>query len=207
MTLHSISDVFKALDAHMTGAYVTFDDVLEALHERGFGFLLLIFSVPMALPVPVPPGINVMLAAPLMLLTTQQALGRHTIWMPGWVRRKKIERKKMKKIIEAVMPWLERLEILSKPRLEFITRGLFSHLIGVFGLIMALSICVPLPMTNTVPSLGIALMAVGVIMRDGLAVIAGALTGILWICALVMIIAFLGTEGIDFVKETVKSYF
>jgi hypothetical protein len=126
--------------------------------------------------------------------------------MPGWVRSKKITREKMTTMITAILPWLEKLEIFIKPRLEFVTRGLFSHLIGIFGLIMALSICVPLPLTNTVPSLGIALMAIGVIMRDGLAVLAGAITGILWICALAMIIYFLGTEGIDLIKDTIKDH-
>lgn len=190
----------------MSGEHVNFDNLLEALHERGFGFLLLIFSVPMALPIPVPPGINILLATPLIILTAQQAVGRHTIWMPGWVRSKKITREKMTTMITAILPWLEKLEIFIKPRLEFVTRGLFSHLIGIFGLIMALSICVPLPLTNTVPSLGIALMAIGVIMRDGLAVLAGAITGILWICALAMIIYFLGTEGIDLIKDTIKDH-
>lgn len=205
--MRSISDVLNDLETRMTGEHVSFDDLLEALHERGFGFLLLIFSVPMALPVPVPPGINVMLALPLILLTAQQTLGRHTIWMPGWVRRKKIKRDTMNAVIRAVKPWLAKIEVLVKPRLEQMTRGLVSHLIGFFGLIMALSICVPLPMTNTVPSLGIALMAVGVIMRDGLAVIAGALTGILWIVALSAIIIFLGTEGIDIARDMIKSFF
>ncbi|MCB1784146.1 MAG: exopolysaccharide biosynthesis protein [Alphaproteobacteria bacterium] len=203
--MRSITDVLNNLDQNVTGERVTLDDLLEALHERGFGFLLLIFSVPMALPVPVPPGINIMLALPLIILTAQQAIGRHTIWMPDSFRRKSISHKKMSGMIKAVLPWTARAERLIKPRMEVFTQGIFSHLIGIFGLIMALCVCVPLPMTNTVPSLGIALMAAGVVMRDGLAVIIGAIIGIVWVFALCAIIAFLGTEGIDFVKETIKS--
>jgi hypothetical protein len=71
---------------------------------------------------------------------------------------------------------------------------------------MSISVCIPLPLTNTVPSFGIALMSVGVVTRDGLAVIAGAIIGLLWVFALVFIVSFLGTEGIDFVKETIKTY-
>lgn len=204
--LRSISDVLIDLENRLIGDHVTLDDLLGALHERGFGFLLLIFSVPMALPVPVPPGINVLLATPLIILTAQQAIGRHTIWMPNWTRKKSIKRDKMNGMIKAILPWMKKVEVLVKPRLEFMTQGVFSHLIGIFGLIMSLCICVPLPMTNTVPSLGIALMAIGVIMRDGLAVLGGAIIGIVWVFTLCMIIMFLGTEGIDFVKETIKSY-
>lgn len=204
--IHSISDIFRQIDSEFTAEKVSIDDLLDAFHERGFGFLLLILSVPMALPLPVPPGINILLASPLILLTAQQAIGRHTIWLPQWMRKKTIKRDVLSKIIKATLPWFERLEKLVKPRIEFVTLGIFSNLIGFLGLIMALAICVPLPLTNTVPSLGIALMAVGVITRDGFAVISGALVGILWITALSMIIIFLGTEGIDFIKEAIKGF-
>ncbi len=204
--MDSISDIFKKIDASITGEDVSIANLLEAVHERGFGLILLILAVPMALPLPVPPGINVMLASPLILLTAQQAIGRHTIWLPRWMLGKTIKRSKMSAIIKALLPWSQRVERFVKPRLEFVTLGIFSNLIGVFGLIMALAICVPLPLTNTVPSLGIALMAVGVIMRDGLAVITGAIIGMVWVFALLMIIVFLGTEGIDIAKDAVKAY-
>ncbi len=205
--VRAISDVLIDLGQSLPLERVSIENLLEAFHERGFGFLLLIFSVPMALPIPVPPGINVLLASPLILLTAQQALGRHTIWLPESMKRRTIKSSKLQKIIHASLPWFKRLEKFVKPRLEFITRGAFSYLIGVFGLIMALSVCVPLPMTNTVPSLGIALMSVGVIMRDGLTVVAGAFIGLAWVIALCAILMFLGTEGIDFVKEMIKGYF
>lgn len=205
--IRAISDVLVDLDESLTNERVSISDLIDAFHERGFGFLLLILSIPMALPIPVPPGINILLASPLILLTGQQALGRQKIWLPEGMKKRTIKSSKLKKIINASLPWFKRLEKLVKPRLKFITRGAFSYLIGVFGLIMALSVCVPLPLTNTVPSLGIALMSVGVIMRDGLAVIAGALIGLVWVIALFSILIFLGTEGIDFVKEMIKGYF
>lgn len=206
-TIRPISHVLHDLEETLPPERVSIADLLEAFHERGFGFILLVFSVPMALPIPVPPGINILLASPLILLTAQQAIGRHTIWLPEAMKRRTIKSSKLRAVIKASLPWFKRLEKFVKPRMEFITCGVFSYLIGVFGLIMALSVCVPLPMTNTVPSLGIALMSVGVIMRDGLAVMTGAVIGILWVVALTAIIIFLGMEGIDFVKEMIKGYF
>lgn len=204
--MHSISDIFKKIDRELTSDKISISDILEAVHERGFGMLILILSIPMALPIPVPPGINILLASPLILLTAQQAIGRHTIWLPKWMLGKTIKRTKLSSMIKTIIPWSQRFEKLAKPRIEFITLGMFSRLIGVLGLIMALAICIPLPLTNTVPSLGIALMSVGVIMRDGLAVLSGAIIGTLWICALGMIVIFLGTEGIDLAKEAIKAY-
>ena len=119
-------------------------------------------------------GVGTILGLPLVFLTAQQAIGSHTIWFPEKFQQKKLKRERVLGMIEAALPWTQRMEKLTKPRLEFVTQGLFSKFIGIFGFIMALSVCVPLPLTNTVPSFGITLMAVGVMMRDGLAVLAGA---------------------------------
>jgi hypothetical protein len=205
MNTRSISEVLEDLKNSLTGDEVSVRQILEALHERGFGFLLLFFSLPMALPVPVPPGINILLASPLVILTAQQVLGRRTIWMPENIQRKTVSRKKLDALIGASIPRIRRFEILIRPRLAFITQGGFSNLIGLLGLIMALTVCIPVPLTNTVPSLGITLMAVGVIMRDGLAVIGGAAIGMTWIAMLAMAIIFFGAEGLDILKETIKS--
>ena len=178
---------------------VKIDDILDAFHERGFGMILFIFALPMALPLPVPPGINVLLASPLILLTAQQALGFKEIWLPKKIRQKTLSSKSLIKMFEKAVPFVQKIELLAKPRLGFLTQGLTSNLIGLAGLIMALTICIPLPLTNTVPSLGIACMAVGVLMRDGLAVIAGAVIGLLWITLLV----FLGDAGIRLVIDNV----
>lgn len=205
MHIRSISDVFTDFRTALTGDKVTIANMLEALHERGFGFLLLIFAAPMALPIPVPPGINIILASPLILLTAQQTLGRRAIWMPEGIKEKSVSREKFDRIMNKLIPLMKRLEILFKPRLSLVTQGAFSHLIGFLGLIMALTVCVPLPLTNTIPSLGIALMAVGVIMRDGIAVLVGAAIGTTWVAMLTWALIFFGMEGIDMLKEFIKS--
>jgi len=206
MSVRPISDVLQDLSAQLSIAERTsVAMLLEALHERGFGFILLIFALPMALPIPVPPGVNVVLAAPLILLTAQQALGRHTIWLPERIKKKSVATEKLQSVIRGAIPWMRRLEVIVRPRLGMITQGAFSHLIGLMGLMMALAITVPVPLTNSVPSLGIAVMAIGVIMRDGLAVLAGAVIGTLWIMLLIGAVLFFGAEGIDLFKETIKS--
>jgi len=72
---------------------------------------------------------------------------------------------------------------------------------------MALSVAVPLPLTNTVPSFGIATMAVGVLTRDGLAVLFGALVGTLWVGGMTFAVVFFGVEGLEIMKEAIKSWF
>lgn len=205
MSIRSISELFEKTFLPLQQDRISMGDILDAVHERGFGFILFVIALPMALPLPVPPGVNILLASPLILLTAQQAIGRRTIWLPQKILNKSVTREKFQNIVQGCLPWLKRMEFFIRPRMGFITQGLFSNLIGLFGLIMALSVCIPLPLTNTVPSLGIALMALGVIMRDGLAVIAGMVIGLSWVAALAYFAIFFGTEGIDMMKEGIKS--
>jgi len=202
--IRSLSTLLGDLEVELHDDTVSISDLLESLHERGIAMILLFFAAPMALPVPVPPGINVMLATPLLLLTGQQALGAHTIWLPSRIKQKKLSGIKIKHMIRGVIPWMERLETITRPRLGWLTQDGFSRFFGFLGLIMALTVCIPLPLTNTVPSLGIALMSVGFIMRDGLAVLAGAFIGMGWVLLLVLGVLFFGQEAFDIIKDFIK---
>ena len=203
--IRSLSELLEDTKRVLTGERVSVAALVEALHERGIAMILLIFAAPMALPLPVPPGINIMLATPLILLTLQQAMGRRTVWLPQKTLRKEFDSKGFSKLIDGVVPWMKRIEILLRPRLGFLTRDTASRAFGVLGVIMALTVCIALPLTNTVPSLGIALMSVGFMMRDGLAVLGGALIGTAWVCMLAVAELVFGPEAFDIVKETIKS--
>jgi hypothetical protein len=202
--LRPLSEVIEDMLKGITTEQVSIGDILEAFHERGFGFILIILAMPM---LPVPPGLNTLFAVPMVILTVQQAMGRHTIWVPESWRRKSLPAAQFKNFLYSTLPWVKRIEVLIKPRLGFMTRGVFSHLIGVFGTIMALVACIPLPFTHAVPSFGVALMGAGVIMRDGLAVIAGAVIGLGWILMLFLVVLFLGSEGLAMIRETFNSFF
>ncbi len=203
--IRPISEVLTDLTAELPPEKICTFDLLEALHERGFGILIFIFALPAALPLP-GLGINTVIALPLLFLTVQQAMGRHRIWVPEWMKYKSISRAQFEGFINMAVPHLRRLEFLIRPRLGFVTQGVFSLLIGLAGVIMTLSICVPLPLTNTVPAFGVALMALGVVMRDGLAVIAGMIIGLTWTVGIFYILIFMGAQGLEMVKDTILSY-
>ena len=205
MTTRSLSTLLEDLKARTMGEEVTLQTLLEAFHERGFGFFLLLFALPAALPVPAI-GLNAIIALPLLILTAQQAMGRHTIWLPESWLSKSVSKEKIDSYIDSANPWVKKIETFIRPRLPIITQGFSSNMIGILGFFMALAVSIPLPLTNTVPSIGIVCMAIGVIMRDGLAVIIGILIGIGWIVLLSWLILFFGSEAIDLVKTTIKGF-
>ena len=181
-------------------------DILDVLETRGMAFLLFVFALPAALPIP-GLGINTIIATPLFFLTVQQMLGHKSVWLPKKIKGKCFSRSFFDKMIDKAIPLIKKVEWFLRPRFTFMTEGFSTKIVGLIGLIMAASITIPLPFTNTVPAMGIALMALGVVMCDGIAVLAGAILGLIWVSGLVYISIFLGAEGFEFIKETLKSLF
>lgn len=202
--IRSLSTVLDDLKAGLRGETVSVGQLVETLHERGIAMILLLFAAPMALPLPVPPGINIALATPLLLLTLQQVKGAHTVWLPQKILDRTFPCDKFGGLISSIIPWAKRLELLIKPRMGWATQNGPSRFFGFLGFLMALSVCIPLPLTNTVPSLGISLMAVGYIMRDGLAVLSGALIGMAWITLLAVAILVFGPDAFHIIKDFIK---
>lgn len=185
---------------------VCLEDIILVLHERGIAALLFILAAPMALPIPVPPGLNILLASPLILLTFQQFFGTKTIWLPARLKEKPFQKHKLQNMLSNIIKHLKKIEFLLKPRLGWMTGPLMARITGLCGLIMALTVCIPIPLTNTVPSFGIAIMALGMTTRDGFAVIAGLLIGMAWVGMLAGAAIFFGPDAIDIIKETIKSW-
>lgn len=205
-TPRPLSALLADFKASLSGDKVAVDTVLEAFHERGFGIMLFLFSLPAAVPIPMP-GINSVIAIPLILLTWQQMTGRHTVWMPEKIRAAAIERDLIDKTVDFSIPWVRRLEYIIRPRLARITQGRFSHAIGAAGLMMALCGAIPLPLVNTVPGIGITLMAVGVLMRDGLVVLAGMIGGLVWVAGILGAYIFFGMSALYMIKDFILGIF
>jgi Uncharacterized ABC-type transport system, permease components len=60
--------------------------------------------------------------------------------------------------------------------------------IALFGFMLGIGMLVPVPFTNTLPSLGLAVICVGILNRDGLAVVVGAVLGLAGLIVLAVLI-------------------
>jgi len=190
-TPRHINDILDDIKSGISDDTSTLGALVDVMHERGFGILIFLFALPMAIPLPVPPGVNLLFSVPLLFLTFQQIYGAKKPWLPQSIRNKSINKAKLNKMIDGAKPWTNRLSVFVKPRMGFMTHGMVSCAIGVFGFLFALCVSIPVPMTNTVPSFAILLMAIGILMRDGLAILGGMIVGSIWI----LLLATLGISG------------
>jgi hypothetical protein len=145
-------------------------DLLDALGDRAIAALLFVFAFPNVLPVP--PGTSAILGAPLLFLAAQMALNMKA-WLPGVIAHRSMARRDFANMVERVVPWLERAEKLMKPRLTPLAIGAMESVVGAVCLLMSLVLFLPIPLGNMLPALAVCLLAMGILERDGLWVLAG----------------------------------
>lgn len=185
---------------------MTIADLLEAFHERGFGFFLFLIALPAAWPFP-GLGLHQIAGLPLVLLTGQMMIGRHTLWLPERIRASRFEWRHMDKLIVYALPWVHKVERITRPRLGALTQRPFYNVVGLTGILMAVCITIPFPFSNTLPALCLAAISVGLLMRDGLAILIGTLLGGAWSLTLICLMFFFGMEGLNMIKEFMASIF
>jgi len=87
---------------------ITFREVLTELRHRAFGFTLLIFALPCCLPMP--PGLPTVCGIALVIIALNLIAARQRLWLPSAIADKSVTRADLKRMVDRVAPYLERLE-------------------------------------------------------------------------------------------------
>ena len=159
------------------GERVTVGQILDTLDARAFGLATLIFSLPSI--VPMPPGVPTVVGIALLIVSVQMVIGRHELWLPGFLSKRSFARKALVSAFEKLAPRLEAVEKIAKPRLLFMTGKVGTVLIGLVVLFMALVLILPLPPGgNFPPALACAILGMGLAERDGIIVLFGLVVSV-----------------------------
>jgi hypothetical protein len=156
---------------------VSVGEIVHRFGPRAFGALLFFFSAPNWLPLP--PGSSTFLALPLVLLTPQIAVGIRSPWLPRFIDNREMKRRDLAKALHKLIPWLERVEKVSRPRLAIMFGPVGDRLIGLTCFLLSLVLLLPIPLGNMAPAAAIAAFGLSLVQRDGYLALAGyAITAI-----------------------------
>lgn len=169
----AFSDVLTLLSSR-SGAKLCLGEVVEAFGDRAFGPVMFFFALINLLPWP--PGGTTVTGAPLLLLSVELALGRDRLWIPRWAERVSVSRDTFRKLSRRFMRPLRWSEAVSRPRLYFLTGGFGQGMIGLTCVFLSAVLVLPIFGGNLIPAIAIAFFSLGVMQRDGLAVLLGWLT-------------------------------
>lgn len=152
---------------------VTVGELVQRFGGRAFGALFFLFSVPNWLPLP--PGSSTILGLPLLFLGPQVALGGRRPWLPHFVDSRPIRRADLAGGLRKMLPTLERIERLSRPRLSVLVGPAGDRVIGATVTILAVVLMLPIPLGNMAPAAAVAAFGLGMVQRDGVLAVAGYL--------------------------------
>lgn len=165
---------------------------MTMLGDRAFGALLLILSIPNILPVP---GLSTATGLPMILIGAQMAAGRKGPWLPRRMEAVTLERDAFLGVLRRARPWALRVERHLRERLLQLAGPTAERLLGLAVMLLAGILALPIVFGNQPPAFAIALIALGLIERDGAFVLAGLIAGLLAIAILAAVLLGLEQAG------------
>ncbi len=180
-----LSSIFEEL-ALEAGDSITVEEIRQALGDRSFATLLVLFSLFNMLPWP--PGSTLLTSIPLVLLSVQMAWGRSTVWMPRFILQKSISATQFRRMSERLVPRIQWLERFVRPRYWPFARDHADRIIGLCTLVLSTVILLPIPFGNWFPALTCALMGVALSERDGILFASAIITGVLSIAVITAVV-------------------
>ncbi len=169
-TAPTLSQMLTDAAQQSSGDYITIAQLIAGIKTQALALLLILFALPNILPSP--PGTTTIFGAPLVLLTLQMAMGRE-VWLPRLVLDRALPRTGLMAILAKAQPYFARVERLLRPRLLVLTTPAAQRGLGALMVVLSVLIMLPIPLANTGPSIAITLIAIGLIERDGVFILAG----------------------------------
>jgi hypothetical protein len=186
-----------AMTAKLPPGEVSIGELVDSLGRDGMLLFCVFLCLPFLLPVQIP-GISTVFGFLILFIGFAIAASRD-VWLPQALRRRTIASQKMHTILERSSRWVDRVERMSRPRVQSLVDGAVMHGInGSLIVIGALLLMVPfavVPFTNTLPAMAILFLAVGIMQRDGVCILIGICFNLLTIVYF-SAIAILGVTAI-----------
>ena len=177
----------------------TLGGLIDAFGEGSFALIFVMLMAVPALPLPTG-GVTHVFEVIVMLLALELIVGRRTVWLPERWRRLELSGAKQEKFITTLLRRIRSLERFSRPR----ARWLFGHRLSgsafgalVLGLTVTAFLAPPFSGLDTLPSLGVVVLALGYLLADIALASVGLVIGALGVASVI----FLGSIAVKAVKS------
>jgi hypothetical protein len=181
------SELLCSFAASLDRPLVTVREIVDALADRGLGVLIAVFALPNVFPMPVPFG-NVLFGAVGAIFGAHLLLGVRHLVLPDFVGCRTLSTATFRSWAPRLARALAPFERLLKPSLPAVTHAGPERLIGLVCIILGLVSTIPLPLSHQIPSFGLMLIGLGLIERDGRAILSGVAIGALGVLLLALLL-------------------
>jgi len=176
-----LSDTLGATRTAIQGERVSLRELLAIVGEQGLLVFCAILGMPFMLPVTIP-AMSVALGTPMLLIGIAVVLNR-VPWLPDRILDHALPGRTVRHVLERAARTASRFEHLVRPRwLALTSTPAVNSLHGLMIIVGVLVLMAPLvlvPFANTLPAMGIILLALGMAERDGVVILLGYFTTLL----------------------------
>ncbi len=151
----------------------TMGELVAKLDERGHALVLLLLAAPNLTPGPSIPGFSTIFGVPLCIVAVEMIAGRRALRLPRVLARISIPRRRIAALIVKLEPLLHRIERVLKPRAPAFDSPAAGRALGLACLVLAVLLSLPIPVFSLLPAAALVIVALGLLARDGLAVLCG----------------------------------
>jgi len=168
------SRLLQRVIADLPEEKVSIGYLVEQLHRRSFGGLLIVLSL-----IGLIPGVSLFAGLAMLIPGIQMLLGFDAPRLPSILHRRSVSRYNLQTFSKRIIPWLVRVERYVRPRWKPLTTTPLPNIIGIIVFALALVIMLPLPFSNLPPAIALLCLSLGLLERDGLMVIFGLISTVI----------------------------
>lgn len=171
----TLSHRLRAAAARLSGEPVKLIELAELYGSAAQGTLLVLLATPCLLPVP---GVGNVMGAALIALALAMWRGEDANALPSRVATVSLPGRWASRVLRLVARFYEMAGYWSRQRLERYAKAPPRSWMAPGVALMGALIFLPIPLGNVLPAIAVVLLGLGLVFRDGIAVLAGAATGL-----------------------------
>jgi hypothetical protein len=161
--LTQTSVVLQRLHDEAPTGHFTLEWLMGSLRKRSFGMIMLLLAV-----VAIAPGVSIVAGLLLMIPAFQMIAGRSAPVFPRRIATRPLPTRHLAALVQRTVPVLRYLEKIIRPRWPTpfeATKRLVGAVVMILNIVLVLA---PVPLSNVVPAVVIALISLAYLEEDGL---------------------------------------
>jgi hypothetical protein len=201
----TLGDQIEKAIASLPAGDISLGSLLLHFGQHGLLLLTVLLTLVFMIPVSIP-GVSTVFGAAILLIGISRLSGK-PLWLPAKLRDRPLPSERLRSALQSGMVWVRRLAKISRPhRLAgFVDGRLIEVLNNLAFIAAALLLMAPfglIPFSNTLPGLALLCFAVGLLQRDGVAILCGHLANVVTV---IYFSVLLGGGGLV-IKELLQRY-
>jgi hypothetical protein len=171
--LVAASVVLQRLHDEVPTDHFTLGWLIHSLHKRSFGIIMLLIAL-----VAIAPGLSIVAGLLLMIPAFQMIAGKPAPVFPRRIATRPLPTKQLAAVVQRSVPVLRYLEKAVHPRWHTPLEAT-KRLVGAVVLMLSATLVfIPIPLSNVVPALVIALISLAYLEEDGVLLLIAVLIAV-----------------------------